>query len=343
MVDGIGRAEFDFAKNGNYRLEVGLFDEPKEAPRRVDDDLCQSIVIAKVDEENATMIAQAEHPARNFNGLARVRGAKLVASMSTIRMHKIYLPNCRVLYHKFDILSITMHRFQVATELLNEECPTLPREAMKHLKVVRVKDGEELELFDGKGAYRRYELKGGSLTSKGERLEEAKVGKELTLFACITKGSRWDWTIEKATELGVRRIVPVISERTIVRVDERERESKRERYLRIVEDASRQSHSYWVPEVVKPMDFKAAVELAKSTTCFVGAITTPPPMPLLEALSEAKGEKLSVFIGPEGDFTSEELDALLRIGIPVSLGPTILRAETAALYAISVIMSGAMR
>ena len=197
----------------------------------------------------------------------------------------------------------------------------------------------------------------GCLVPTSETLNFKPLTLNLTLFACVTKGSRWDWTIEKATELGVTRIVPVISERTIVRIPKDERAAKRERWMRIAEDAARQSDAKWLPEICEAVDFKDALPLVRETTCFIGALVTPPARPLAEAVAsqvKVKGEgeqrrgktplftsdlhlHLSVFIGPEGDFTPEELAALMEIAIPTSFGPTVLRAETAAIFAVSVL------
>ena len=242
-----------------------------------------------------------------------------------------------------------MHRLLVGTRLLEEESPVLPADAAKHLKVLRPKPGEEIELFDGRGSCRTFKVQGlrfdeqGCLVPTSETLNFKPLTLNLTLFACVTKGSRWDWTIEKATELGVTRIVPVISDRTIVRIPKAERAAKRERWLRIAEDAARQSDAKWLPEICEAVDFKDALALVRETTCFVGALTNPPPAPLLAAVVENLHLHLhlSTFIGPEGDFTPEELKALLEIAIPTSFGPTILRAETAAIFAVSVI-AGAM-
>ena len=249
-----------------------------------------------------------------------------------------------------------MHRLLVETKLLNEESPVLPADAAKHLKVLRPKPGEEIELFDGKGRSRVFQVQSSKFQVSGFRFQDGyglvavsptcHVKPEacnLTLFACVTKGSRWDWTIEKATELGVTRIVPVISDRTIVRIPKDERAAKRERWLRIAEDAARQSDAKWLPEICEAVDFKDALAFVRETTCFVGALTNPPPEPLLAAVGENLHLHLhlSTFIGPEGDFTPEELKALLEIAIPTSFGPTVLRAETAAIFAVSVI-AGAM-
>ena len=238
-----------------------------------------------------------------------------------------------------------MHRLLVESALLNEEAPVLPADAARHLKVLRPKDGEEIELFDGKGRCRKFKVQSSKfkvecLIPVSETLNFKHSTLNLTLFACVTKGSRWDWTIEKATELGVTRIVPVISERTIVRIPKGERAAKRERWMRIAEDAARQSDAKWLPEICEAVDFRDALPLVRETTCFIGALTQPPAPPLARAIERSNiqtFEHFSVFIGPEGDFTPEELAALMEIATPTSFGPTILRAETAAIYAVSVL------
>ena len=246
-----------------------------------------------------------------------------------------------------------MHRLLVETELLENDSPTLPADAAKHLKVLRPKDGEEIELFDGCGRTRRYRWNAarGVLDAPLPLVCATVRPFPLTLFACVTKGSRWDWTIEKAVELGVSRIVPVISDRCIVRLAADEREAKAERWRRIAEDAARQSDAVWLPEVLAAVDFPQALELVK--TCdrvFVGALTNPPPPSLLEVVSRSlgslgssnqtirqSGRSLGLFVGPEGDFTPAELESLLAIAVPTSFGPTILRAETAAIFGLSVL------
>ena len=246
-----------------------------------------------------------------------------------------------------------MHRLLVKTDLLEETSPVLPADAARHLKVLRPKDGEEIELFDGRGKWRVYRFcasltsgkdSASPLVATSQTFQTSQTSQTLTLFACVTKGSRWDWTVEKATELGVTRIVPVISERTIVRIPKAERAAKRERWMRIAEDAARQSDAKWLPEICEAVDFKDALPLVRETKCFIGALVTPPARPLAEAVEDLRRETgdlkgISTFIGPEGDFTSEELKALMEIATPTSFGPTILRAETAAIFAVSVLVS----
>ena len=249
-----------------------------------------------------------------------------------------------------------MHRLLVPSEQLEADSPVLSKDAANHLKVLRPKDGEEIELFDGRGRWRSYSVrtsgKGFRLAATAPACAAPRAPWTLTLFACVTKGSRWDWTIEKATELGVTRIVPVISARTIVRIAADERAAKRARWMRIAEDAARQSDAKWLPEMHEPVSFAESLPLVRETTCFAGALTNPPPRPLLQELLDLRQAasaapvprspfpvSLSIYVGPEGDFSPEELSALLKIATPVSFGSTILRAETAAIYGVSVLKS----
>ena len=236
-----------------------------------------------------------------------------------------------------------MDRLLVDTASLENETPVLSSEAAAHLKVVRPKSGERVELFDGKGRTREYAV---TASGRGFVLAAAAPAVEfsrppaMTLFACVTKGSRWDWTIEKATELGVTRIVPVVSSRTIVRIADGEREAKRRRWERVAADAARQSDAKWLPEVLAPMSFAESLALVRGTECFVGALVTPPPVPVAEAARRRRGElEPAIYVGPEGDFSPEELTELVKIATPVSFGSTILRAETAAIYGVSALKS----
>ena len=235
-----------------------------------------------------------------------------------------------------------MHRLPVPTELIALDEVTLPREAARHLKVLRPKLGEEIELFDGRGRMRRYAVAGALLKAVAAAESVERPASQLVLFACVTKGGRWDWTVEKAVELGVTRIVPVLSDRVIVRLPPEEREDKAERWRRVAMDAARQSAAAWLPEILAPIDFRDTIAMVRETTCFVGALTNPPPPPLWKVVAESgvgAGGSCAVYVGPEGDFTPDELSALLEIARPASFGPSVLRAETAAIFAVSVCRS----
>ena len=237
---------------------------------------------------------------------------------------------------------MAMHRLLVDSGLLESDSVMLPKDAAHHLKVLRPKPGETVELFDGAGCSRVFRC-GASASAPLAADGEISVSPR-SLFACVTKGSRWDWTVEKAVELGVTRVVPVISDRCIVRIDRKERAAKRDRWQRIAEDAARQSDAKWLPEICEAMDFKETLAMVRECACFVGALVDPPPEHLLNAVQrrlsdDASARSFALYVGPEGDFTPAELNELLSVATPTTFGPTILRAETAAVFGVSVLSS----
>ncbi len=239
-----------------------------------------------------------------------------------------------------------MHRQQVSTEAIANDLLVLRGEDAHHLlHVLRVREGAEIGAFDGAGHTRLYHVVArddGALTLEAKQpvFSCADPPVRTVLFACIPKGERMDWMLEKATELGVSKIVPVMSERTVVRLEGRQAEAKRERWQRIVEAASRQCGASLIPEVVAPVRFADTVPLMRACTTLIVAALIPearPLRPLLESLDPARrGQVWGWWCGPEGDFTSEEMRTILACGaLPVTLGPLILRAETAALYGLA--------
>lgn len=240
-----------------------------------------------------------------------------------------------------------MHRLLVSPDVLERCEVSLPKDALRHLKVLRPKPGEAIELFDGMGRSRVFACGASAdapLAAGGDIIVSPRPVFSLTLFACVTKGSRWDWTVEKAVELGVTRIVPVISDRCIVRIDRKERAVKRERWQRIAEDAARQSDAKWLPEICEAVDFAESLPLVRQCACFVGALSDPPPEHLLSAagrrlVDDPEAKSFALYVGPEGDFTPKELQSLLEIATPTTFGPTVLRAETAAIFGVAVLSS----
>lgn len=248
-----------------------------------------------------------------------------------------------------------MHRILVGGGDLALDSVELRGDAAQHIRVLRPKDAEDFELFDGCGASRvyRWDAKAKTLAAAAAVRMVPRPRESMELFACVTKGQRWDWTLQKATELGAAKIVPVISARTIVRIPPgAEAEAKRERWAKIAAEAARQSDALWLPEIVAPVDFGTALDMAAATICFAGALTEPPSPPMLIAFESARRSRgsfleeraraYSIFVGPEGDFTPDELGRLLKVAHPANFGPSILRAETAAIFGLSV-LSAAIR
>ena len=247
-----------------------------------------------------------------------------------------------------------MHRHLVTPDALLADTCVLGKEEARHLQtVLRVKPGDSIQLFDGQGHTRTttvtvVEKNSLTLSAVEPVVSHRQAPCAITLFVCISKGKHMDWTLEKAVELGVARIVPVISDRTIVRVDAEDREAKVDRWMRIAEEAARQSGRAWLPEILTPRSFKESLALVQQTTPTFVAALTPNAKPLRDSLLPPTSSLLPPpsslqpppsqagwFVGPEGDFTPDELQRLLDAGaLPVSLGPLVLRAETACLYGL---------
>ncbi len=241
-----------------------------------------------------------------------------------------------------------MHRHRVATAELEKGVVALDHAGARHfLNVLRLKGGDEVELFDGLGASATFRLR----EPQGRQAELERVGAvrraqpprcRLVLGACVSKGKRMDWTIEKAVELGVSEIVPILSRNSVVKVESAaDAEDKRLRWERVAIDAARQCSSAFVPAISTPLPFGEALSrIAASSRMYVGALTSD-AIPLRDALARDRGlpppASVAWLIGPEGDFSPEEYGALRAAGASmVSLGSLVLRTETAAIYGLCV-------
>ncbi|MEG2464475.1 MAG: RsmE family RNA methyltransferase [Kiritimatiellia bacterium] len=239
-----------------------------------------------------------------------------------------------------------MHRQQITTEEINRDTLILEGDSAHHLlHVLRAQQGTEVGAFDGKGHTRLYHVTERQetalvLEAKQPLFSSANPAVQTVLFACIPKGDRMDWMLEKATELGVTTVVPVMSERTVVRLDAKQAALKQQRWQRIIEAAARQCGATTIPTVHLPLLLPQTVPLMKTCTTLIVAALIPearPLSPVLHTLNPSQyGQKWGWWCGPEGDFTSAEMQMILDCGaIPVTLGPLILRAETAALYGLA--------
>lgn len=242
--------------------------------------------------------------------------------------------------------NVGMYRQQVTSEEIACETLRLSGAAAHHLMhVLRAQVGTEVGAFDGAGRTRLYHVVAREpeallLQAKQPIFSSAHPPVETVLFACIPKGERMDWMLEKATELGVMRIVPVMSARTVVRLEGKQAVAKQARWQRIVEAAARQCGATHIPEVTLPMAFEATIPLMKQCTTLIVAALIPgakPLKPVLDALDPVAPEQMwGWWCGPEGDFTEAEMQTILACGAqPVTLGPLILRVETAAIYGMA--------
>jgi 16S rRNA (uracil1498-N3)-methyltransferase len=218
----------------------------------------------------------------------------------------------------------------------------LPAVSAVHLaKVLRARSGDELVLFTGDGR----EFAGAIESVRGSRVTAAvgdgrEVDREsplaVTLVQCVPRGDRMDFVVQKATELGVARIVPTLSQRSVVRLDAGQAESKAAHWRAVAINACEQCGRNRLPTIDAP----------RQLIDYLGDAPAVSPRLLLEPEIGARGAALmigaavEIAIGPEGGFAAEELEAfrVCRF-VPVRLGPRVLRTETAAIAAITWLQS----
>ncbi len=207
-------------------------------------------------------------------------------------------------------------------------------------RVLRMKLGEGITICDENQVCHECTIESISpdavtvtVTSNAPCLHEPNI--HLTLYQALPKGEKMEMVIQKAVELGAAEIVPVLSARCVSRPDEKSMKKKLERWNKIAKAAAMQSRRGFIPTVAPLLSFKDAAKLAGSDAviCYeLGGIS-------MKKALEGKGKSISLFIGSEGGFEQSEVDAVIENGgAAVGLGRRILRAETAPLAAISVIM-----
>ena len=211
-------------------------------------------------------------------------------------------------------------------------------DAARHLtRVLRVEPGQRYEISDGRAAWLAQiaEARGPRVVFRViEPVETAELGVHITLCAALVKFDRLEWMIEKATELGVERIQPVDAARSEKGLFQASAK-RAERWARIAREAAEQSRRLRAPEIL------AAVRLEDCLKEPGGARyrleeASAPPLPRLLAAAE-RSEELHLLVGPEGGWTPEERVRAAEAGwLPASLGPRVLRAETAAIAAVAV-------
>jgi len=164
----------------------------------------------------------------------------------------------------------------------------------------------------------------------------------ITLVQAVPKGKNMDLIVQKATELGVARIVPLLSERVVPHLDKDS--TKSEKWRQVAIEAIKQSGSAWLPEIdqpVTPKEFLARNERFELQLIASLQPDSRHPRVLFKSFREERGrlpQSVAIWIGPEGDFTPAEMSAARSAGaLPITLGKLILRTETAAIYSLSII------
>lgn len=262
-----------------------------------------------------------------------------------------------------------MHRFFVSLELREGHSINLTGEQAYQIgRVLRLRPGQRVMLLDNCGWACDAMLVACSEEEVRLLIErcwpaEGEPRTHITLFQAVLKGERFGWALQKCTEVGISRFVPMICERNVV-ADLEAVEQKGGRWARIIREAAEQCGRARLPALEPPRLFRAAVEprpqaeapsqrerdLAPSQDR-AGSSTSPPRLIFWEeeraltlrhaltACNFSVGGCIEIYVGPEGGFTGDEVDLAKRYGLqPVSLGPRVLRAETAGVVAAAAIL-----
>jgi len=238
-----------------------------------------------------------------------------------------------------------MRYFHVPLSQISDDRVQISGGELHHLtNVLRLREGDEVTVLDGVGGV--YEVALVSCERDiaiGEIKERQKAQKplvEVTLFVGLPKADKMDMIVQKATELGAHRIVPVACQRSVPRLSP-ERESRRvDRWRQISVGASKQSHRPFFPSISHFLSLDEALEECCADLRLIFTVGMRAHRNLKEVLRQnVDAKKVDIFIGPEGGFTEDEINRALSAGLePVSLGSSILRTETAAIAALTIVL-----
>ena len=239
-----------------------------------------------------------------------------------------------------------MRRFIIDASLVQNGRAPLSREEAAHaLRVLRMKDGDEAQALDANGgawrAILRVSSDGGASLELMERARDTESPARVTLYMGIPKGEKLEIIAQKLTELGAARLVPVRMERCVAKIDEKDAEKKLTRLRRIAQEAEKQSGRTREMEIAQPMNFKDAAEDIRRRETRLVLWEEAKGFRLADAHAQMPNARdIAFVVGPEGGITRAEAETLLDAGANlVTMGPRILRAETAAVAGCAVIMS----
>jgi len=225
----------------------------------------------------------------------------------------------------------------------------LPAEESHHCaNVLRLGADDRVTVFDGAGREASAIIvrpdAGGVVLKLGAFARTAPPPCAITLAQAVPKGKNMDLIVQKAVELGASAVAPVLSDRTVVQLEGGEAEKKRAKWQEVALEACKQCGQNHLPKVSTPCSMRELLETADRAELLVIASLQPDARPLKSVLADfvAQSGRLpasaTVYVGPEGDFTPAEIALAKSHGcLPITLGPIILRTETAAIYCLSVL------
>jgi 16S rRNA (uracil1498-N3)-methyltransferase len=242
-----------------------------------------------------------------------------------------------------------MHRFYVAPEHWQSDAPLLTGSEAHHCRnVLRLEPGDKVVLFDGRGHELTAEIASSdSAEIRLRKLHEAQTPPlqcQITLGQAIPKGKNMDLIVQKAVEIGAAEIAPILSDRTVVRLDEESAAARQSKWQTIAIEAAKQCGQNWLPQVHVPQTMlQFFAEQRRFDLQLIGSLQAD-AVHLKKILAEYSAEhgdrpsSVLMLVGPEGDFTPAELSLARSHGCrPITLGPIVLRVETASIYCLSVL------
>ena len=239
-----------------------------------------------------------------------------------------------------------MHRFYIPPETWNLDALALDEAETHHaIDVLRMNPGDKAVVFNGRGIEATVEI--AAVTRKSVTLRKllhsksAPLACEIILAQAVPKGKNMDLIVQKAVELGAAAVCPLLSERTVVQVEEDDAARKQQKWQAVAIEAAKQCGQNWLPAVHLPRTPKEFFSRPVRHDLMLIASLQPGAMHLKKLLAENADKKprsVLVLVGPEGDFTPAEIGLARSHGCrPITLGPIVLRTETAALYCLSVL------
>lgn len=239
-----------------------------------------------------------------------------------------------------------MHRFFVDSENINSKEVIIDGEDIKHIKAsLRLEIEDEIEVSNKEGTDYRCKIR--QINNDNivcEIIEtyksEAESDIDIILFQGLPKSTKMELIIQKSTELGVKKIVPLASERCVVKIHDKKKEKKRiERWARIAQEAAKQSKRGIIPEISSIVSFKDALEILKDEDLVIVPYENEENLGIKTVLKNTTSKRINIIIGPEGGFEESEIEALKEINSKiVTLGPRILRTETAGFTTSALIL-----
>ena len=240
-----------------------------------------------------------------------------------------------------------MDRFFVEKKNINLENNTciIEGEDVKHIsKVLRCKIGEELEICDSDNNEYICEITSiDKSTVELDILEKVDIKREsdlkIKLYQGLPKGPKMEMILQKLTEVGVDEIILVQTKRSVVKVDDKKEDKKIERWERIIYEAAKQSKRGKIPKLRGVLSFKEALCDMQNNDFNIAPYENERTKSIKQAIKSLDINNIGIFVGPEGGFDESEIEAIENInGQSVSLGPRILRTETASVVASSIVL-----